>query len=71
MDDAAHSLLLRENILTTELQHDLDKLRIAKNAREEKKRARDAKQQASAAGLPASDATIQQLPSGASRAAEE
>jgi hypothetical protein len=56
MDDAAHSLLLRENIVTTELQHDLDKLGIAKNAREEKKRARDAKQQASAAGLPASDA---------------
>ena len=32
--------------LRTELQHDLDKLGIAKNAREEKKRARDAKQQA-------------------------
>jgi hypothetical protein len=43
MDDATHSLLLRENIVTTELQHDLDKLGIAKNAREEKKRARDAK----------------------------
>ena len=41
MDDATHSLLLRENIVTTELQHDLDKLGIAKNAREEKKRARD------------------------------
>jgi len=43
MDDEAHSLLLRENIVTTELQHDLDNLGIAKNAREEKKRARDAK----------------------------
>jgi hypothetical protein len=43
MDDETHSLLLRENIVTTELQHDLDKLGIAKNSREEKKRARDAK----------------------------
>src|ERR1700731_2598869 len=43
MEDETHSLLLRENIVTTELQHDLDKLGIAKNAREEKKRARDAK----------------------------
>jgi len=36
-------LNLREEIVTNELQHDLDKLGIAKNAREEKKRARDAK----------------------------
>ena len=36
-------LRLREEIVTNELQHDLDKLGIAKNAREEKKRARDAK----------------------------
>ena len=43
MEDETHSLLLRENIVTNELQHDLDKLGIAKNAREEKKRARDAK----------------------------
>jgi hypothetical protein len=43
MDDETHTLLLRENIVTTELQHDLDNLGIAKNAREEKKRARDAK----------------------------
>jgi hypothetical protein len=43
MEDETHSLLLRENIVTTELQHDLDKLGIAKNSREEKKRARDAK----------------------------
>jgi hypothetical protein len=41
-------LKLREEIVTTELQHDLDKLGIAKNAREEKKRARDAKLQPSA-----------------------
>ena len=51
MDDATHTLLLRENIVTTELQHDLDKLGIAKNAREEKKRARDAKA-AAGSGLP-------------------
>jgi 7,8-dihydro-6-hydroxymethylpterin dimethyltransferase len=41
-------LRLREEIVTNELQHDLDKLGIAKNAREEKKRARDAKAAASA-----------------------
>ena len=41
-------LNLREEIVTNELQHDLDKLGIAKNAREEKKRARDAKSAASA-----------------------
>ncbi len=38
-----HSLVLREEIVTTEIQHDLDKLGIAKTAREEKIRARDAK----------------------------
>jgi uncharacterized radical SAM superfamily Fe-S cluster-containing enzyme len=38
-----HSLLLREEIVTTEIQHDLDRLGIAKNAGEEKMRARDAK----------------------------
>jgi hypothetical protein len=52
MDDEMHTLLLRENIVTTELQHDLDNLGIAKNAREEKKRARDAKA-ASSSRLPA------------------
>src|SRR6202007_2595054 len=41
-------LRLRQEIVTNELQHDLDKLGIAKNAREEKKRARDAKMQPSA-----------------------
>jgi hypothetical protein len=53
MEDETHSLLLRDDIVTTELQHDLDNLGIAKNAREEKKRARDAKA-ASGSGLPAS-----------------
>ncbi len=48
MEDEAHSLLLRDDLVTNELQHDLDKLGIAKNAREEKKRARDAKAAASA-----------------------
>jgi uncharacterized radical SAM superfamily Fe-S cluster-containing enzyme len=38
-----HSLLLREEIVTNEVQHDLEKRGIAKNAREEKIRARDAK----------------------------
>jgi uncharacterized radical SAM superfamily Fe-S cluster-containing enzyme len=41
-------LKLREEIVTTELQHDLDRLGIAKNAREEKVRARDAKQKQTA-----------------------
>jgi hypothetical protein len=39
-----HQLVLREDIVTNEEQHDLDRLGIAKNAREEKLRARDAKQ---------------------------
>ncbi len=43
LKDASHSLLLREEIVTKEVQHDLDRLGIAKNAGEEKKRARDAK----------------------------
>jgi uncharacterized radical SAM superfamily Fe-S cluster-containing enzyme len=38
-----HSLVLREDIVTMEEQHDLDRLGIAKNAGEEKTRARDAK----------------------------
>jgi 7,8-dihydro-6-hydroxymethylpterin dimethyltransferase len=44
LENKEHSLYLRDNIVTTEEQHDLDKLGIAKNAREEKLRARDAKQ---------------------------
>jgi uncharacterized radical SAM superfamily Fe-S cluster-containing enzyme len=43
-------LKLREEIVTNELQHDLDKLGIAKTAREEKKRARDAKAAEAARG---------------------
>jgi uncharacterized radical SAM superfamily Fe-S cluster-containing enzyme len=38
-----HSLVLRDGIVTQEVQHDLDRLGIAKTAREEKIRARDAK----------------------------
>jgi len=43
LQHAEHSLLLREEIVTNEVQHDLDRLGIAKNAGEEKARARDAK----------------------------
>jgi uncharacterized radical SAM superfamily Fe-S cluster-containing enzyme len=39
LKDADHSLVLREGLVTTEVQHDLDKLGIAKTAREEKLRA--------------------------------
>jgi hypothetical protein len=35
--------VLRQEIITNEIQHDLDRLGIAKTAREEKTRARDAK----------------------------
>jgi uncharacterized radical SAM superfamily Fe-S cluster-containing enzyme len=44
MESTEHSLVLREGIVTQEEQRDLDKLGIAKNAREEKIRARDARQ---------------------------
>jgi hypothetical protein len=37
-------MLVRDEIVTIEEQHDLDNKGIAKNAREEKTRARDAKQ---------------------------
>jgi hypothetical protein len=43
MEVKEHSLYLRDGIVTQEEQHDLDKLGIAKNAREEKLRARDAR----------------------------
>jgi hypothetical protein len=43
MESTEHSLTLRDGIVTQEVQHDLDKLGIAKTAREEKTRARDAK----------------------------
>jgi hypothetical protein len=39
-----HSLTVREDIITRDVQHDLEKLGIAKTAREEKLRARDAQQ---------------------------
>src|SRR5438876_2576486 len=55
METKEHSLYLRDGIVTQEEQHDLDKLGIAKNAGEEKKRARDAKiKAASGVGLQAS-----------------
>ncbi len=38
-----HSLVLRQEIVTNEIQHDLDRLGIAKNSTEEKIRARAAK----------------------------
>jgi 7,8-dihydro-6-hydroxymethylpterin dimethyltransferase len=41
--DVSHALTLREEIVTNEVQKDLDKLGIAKTAREEKIRARDEK----------------------------
>src|SRR5271157_4972646 len=43
LNSLEHSLVLRQELVTTEEQHDLDRLGIAKNAREEKTRARDAK----------------------------
>jgi hypothetical protein len=43
MESVEHGLLLKDELVTLEEQHDLDKLGIAKNSREEKSRARDAK----------------------------
>src|SRR5690242_13298271 len=43
LNEVHHSMLLRDEIVTIEEQHDLDNKGIAKNAREEKIRARDAK----------------------------
>ncbi|HKQ04156.1 MAG TPA: radical SAM protein [Blastocatellia bacterium] len=40
LNSTAHSLLLDDAIVTNEVQHDLDELGIAKNARQEKQRAR-------------------------------
>jgi hypothetical protein len=42
MENVDHGLLLKEELVTMEEQQDLDKLGIAKNSGEEKKRARDA-----------------------------
>jgi hypothetical protein len=50
METKEHSLYLRDGIVTQEEQRDLDKLGIAKNAREEKLRARDAKQKTAVDG---------------------
>jgi len=41
-DETDRTLLVRDDLVTIEEQHDLDSLGIAKNAREEKTRARDA-----------------------------
>jgi hypothetical protein len=49
MESAEHSLMLRDEIVTNEVQHDLDKLGIAKTAREEKTRARNEKMKNEAA----------------------
>ena len=43
LNSLEHSLVLRQELVTPEAQHDLDRLGIAKNAREEKTRARDAR----------------------------
>jgi hypothetical protein len=43
LNSLEHSLVLRKEIVTTEEQHALDRLGIAKNAREEKARTRDAR----------------------------
>jgi uncharacterized radical SAM superfamily Fe-S cluster-containing enzyme len=40
LSDVEHSMLLKEDLITKEVQHDLDEAGIAKNAREEKQRAR-------------------------------
>jgi hypothetical protein len=48
LTEVKHSMLVRADIVTTEEQHDLDAMGIAKNAREEKIRARDAKLKQSA-----------------------
>jgi hypothetical protein len=44
LKEVQHSMLVRDEIVTIEEQHDLDNKGIAKNAREEKTRARDARQ---------------------------
>ena len=44
MESDEHTLMLRDEIVTTEIQHDLDSKGIAKTAREEKTRARNEKQ---------------------------
>ncbi|MGA7893096.1 MAG: radical SAM protein, partial [Candidatus Sulfotelmatobacter sp.] len=41
LSSTEHHLVLKDEIVTNEVQHDLEQLGIAKNAREEKLRARD------------------------------
>ena len=43
LTDGVHTLVLDEALVTNEVQHDLDELGIAKNARQEKQRARSLK----------------------------
>jgi hypothetical protein len=43
LESTDHSLVLKDELVTREAQHDLDRLGVAKNAREEKLRARDAR----------------------------
>jgi hypothetical protein len=43
LESVDHAMVLRDEIVTKDVQHDLDKLGIAKTAREEKARARDEK----------------------------
>src|SRR5215467_14164101 len=45
LSDVEHSMLLKEELITREVQHDLDEAGIAKNAREEKQRARKERMQ--------------------------
>jgi hypothetical protein len=45
LDSVEHSMLLKEELITREAQHDLDEAGIAKNAREEKQRARKERMQ--------------------------
>jgi uncharacterized radical SAM superfamily Fe-S cluster-containing enzyme len=45
LDSVEHSMLLKEELITKEAQHDLDEAGIAKNAREEKQRARKERMQ--------------------------
>jgi uncharacterized radical SAM superfamily Fe-S cluster-containing enzyme len=41
LESVEHAMVLRQDIITTDVQHDLDRLGIAKTAREEKLRARN------------------------------
>jgi hypothetical protein len=58
LNSTEHALVLREELVTNEIQHDLDNLGIAKTAREEKMRARDERQKLAQA---AEDAKMAEL----------